>query len=344
MASRDVRKESAEVIHELRKRAVGMKLQGATHEAIAATLDVSVGASRLWWRIYREEGEAGLALGQRGRPPGTCRTLTPAQEKAVQRAIADKTPDQLKMDFALWTRPVIAQYIVERYGIKLPVRTLGHYLKRWGFTPQRPKKVAYEQQPAAVRAWIDQSYPEIARRAKAEQADILWGDETGLSNQDHAGRGFAPKGKTPVARGMAKRVTTSMISAIGNRGDARFMIYKGGLKSAIFIKFLGRLVKGAKRKIFLIVDNLRVHKAKAVLAWVAERTELIELFHLPSYSPELNPDEYLNNTVKSKMRNLKVASTQDELRAQLTKVMKSTQRKRGLIRNLFKHPNVAYAA
>jgi transposase len=321
-----------------------MKLQGSTHEEIAANLDVSVAASRLWWRIYRDGGEDGLALGQRGRPPGTCRTLTPAQEKAVQKAIADKTPDQLKMDFALWTRPVIAQYILERYGIKLPVRTLGNYLKRWGFTPQRPKKVAYEQQPGAVRAWIDHSYPEIARRAKAENAEILWGDETGVSNQDHAGRGFAPKGKTPVARGVAKRVTTSMISAIGNRGDARFMIYKGGLKSATFIKFLTRLIKRARRKIFLIVDNLRVHKAKAVLAWVAERAERIELFHLPSYSPELNPDEYLNNTVKSKMRNLKVASTQDELRAQLTKVMKSTQQKRELIRNLFKHPKVAYAA
>jgi transposase len=344
MASRDVRKESPEVIYELRKRAVGMKLQGSTHEEIAANLDVSVAASRLWWRIYRDGGEDGLALGQRGRPPGTCRTLTPAQEKAVQKAIADKTPDQLKMDFALWTRPVIAQYILERYGIKLPVRTLGNYLKRWGFTPQRPKKVAYEQQPGAVRAWIDHSYPEIARRAKAENAEILWGDETGVSNQDHAGRGFAPKGKTPVARGVAKRVTTSMISAIGNRGDARFMIYKGGLKSATFIKFLTRLIKRARRKIFLIVDNLRVHKAKAVLAWVAERAERIELFHLPSYSPELNPDEYLNNTVKSKMRNLKVASTQDELRAQLTKVMKSTQQKRELIRNLFKHPKVAYAA
>ena len=344
MASRDVRKESAEVIYELRKRAVGMKLQGSTHEKIAATLDVSIAASRLWWRIYREENEEGLALGKRGRPLGACRTLTPAQEKAIQKAIADKTPDQLKMGFALWTRPVISQYIAERYGIKLPVRTLGHYLKRWGFTPQRPKKVAYEQQPAAVRAWIDHSYPEIARRAKAEHADILWGDETGVSNQDHGGRGFAPKGKTPVARGIAKRITTSMISAIGNRGDARFMIYKGGLKSAIFIKFLSRLTKGTKRKIFLIVDNLRVHKAKAVHAWLEEHAELIELFYLPSYSPELNPDEYLNNTVKSKMRNLKVASTQDELRAQLTKVMKSTQRKRGLIRNLFKHPKVKYAA
>ena len=344
MATRDVRKESPEVIHELRVRAVEMKLNGLTHEAIAKALDVSIAASRLWWRFYREGGKDALKLGKRGRPQGARRTLSKSQEKVVQRAVSDKTPEQLKLPFALWTRPVIGQFIAERFGIRLPVRTLGHYLKRWGYTPQRPKKVAYEQQPVAVREWLQKSYPAIARRAKAENAEILWGDETGVSNQDHAGRGYAPIGKTPVVRGLAKRVTTSMISAIGNRGDARFMIFKGGLKSDTFIKFLGRLIKGAKRKIFLIVDNLRVHKAKVVGEWVAERSNRIELFFLPPYSPELNPDEYLNNTVKSRMRNQPPASTQSELKAQLGKVMKSAQRKPQLIQSLFKHPKVAYAA
>jgi|APFre7841882793_1041355.scaffolds.fasta_scaffold17995_1 transposase len=344
MATRDVRKESPEVIYELRVRAVEMKLQGLTHGTVATTLDVSVAASRRWWRMYCEEGKSGLVLGQRGRPIGVCRTLSPSQEKIVKKAITDKIPEQLKMPFALWTRPVISQFIAKRFGIKLPVRTLGHYLKRWDFTPQRPKKVAYEQQPAVVREWLDNSYPQIAKQAKAQKAEILWGDETGVSNQDHAGRGYAPRGQTPVVRGLAKRVTTSMISAIGNRGDARFMIFKGGLKSDTFIKFLGRLIKGAKRKIFLIVDNLRVHKAKVVAAWVAERCARIELFFLPPYSPELNPDEYLNNTMKSRMRNQPKASCQSELKSQLTKVMKSAQRKPALIQSLFRHPKVAYAA
>ena len=344
MASRDVRKEAPEVIYELRLRAVELKLQGLTHLVVAQTLDVSVAASRLWWAIYKEGGKDALKLGKRGRPPGECRTLTTSQERIVQRTVADKTPEQLKMPFALWTRPAIAQFISERFGIKLPVRTLGHYLKRWGYTPQRPKKVAYEQQPAAVREWIDKSYPAIAKRAKSENAEILWGDETGVSNQDHSGRGYAPVGKTPFVRGMAKRVTTSMISAIGNRGDARFMIFKGGLKADTFIKFLARLIKGAKRKIFLIVDNLRVHKAKVVTSWVAERSSEIQLFFLPPYSPELNPDEYLNNTVKSRMRNQPRASSQTELQSQLGRVMKSAQRKPELIQSLFRHPNVAYAA
>ena len=159
MATRDVRKETPEVIYELRVRAVELKLQGLTHETIANTLDISVAASRLWWRMYRENGKSGLALGRRGRPSGVCRKLTQSQEKIVIKTITDKTPEQLKLPFALWTRPVIRQFIQERFDIKLPVRTLGHYLKRWGFTPQRPKKVAYEQQPAAVREWIEEKYP-----------------------------------------------------------------------------------------------------------------------------------------------------------------------------------------
>lgn len=344
MATRDVRKETPEVIHELRVRAVEMKRQGLTHQTIATVLDVSIAASRLWWGMYQKGGKSALELGRRGRPLGVRRTLSASQEKIIIKTITDKVPEQLKMPFALWTRPVIRQFIHDRFGIRLPVRTLGHYLKRWGFTPQRPKKAAYEQQPAAVREWIEVEYPAIVERAKAEKAEIMWGDETGVSNQDHSGRGFAPKGKTPVVRGLARRVTTSMISAIGNRGDARFMIYNGGLKVDIFIKFLGRLIKGAVRKIYLIVDNLRVHKAKAVKEWLAEHTSRIELFYLPPYSPELNPDEYLNNTVKGRLRNKRPASSRSELHSQLVSVMRSAQKTPALIRSLFQHAAVAYAA
>ena len=344
MATRDVRKETPEVIYELRIRAVELKEQGYTHEAIATMLDVSVASSRLWWRLFREGGKDALQLGRRGRKIGACRTLTKSQEKTVVKIITDKTPEQLKMPFALWTRPVIRELIQNRFGIKLPVRTLGHYLERWGFTPQRPKKAAYEQQPAAVRKWLEVEYPAIQKRAKAENAEILWGDETGVSNQAHSGRGYAPKGKTPVVRGLARRVTTSMISAIGNRGDARFMIYKGGLKVDIFIKFLKQLIRGAKSKVFLIVDNLRVHKGKAVVEWLDQHSDEIELFYLPPYSPDLNPDEYLNNTVKARLRNQPAASNQTELHNQLSKVMRSAQKSPDLIRSLFNHSAVKYAA
>ena len=344
MATRDVRKESPEVIQELRRRAVELKKHGCTHLVIADTLDVSVAASRLWWRLYREGGDASLKLQRRGRPAGACRVLSKQQEKIVVKAITDKTPEQLKLPFALWTGPVIRRFIDERFGVQLPIRTLRLYLKRWGFTPQRPKKVAYERQPAQVREWMERTYPAIAKRAKAEKADILWADETGISNQDHAGRGYAPVGETPVVRGLARRITTSMISAISNRGDVRFMVYKGGLKTDTFIRFLGRLIKSAKRKIFLIVDNLRVHKAVKVVEWTKARARQIELFYMPPYSPELNPDEYLNNTVKAQLRNQPAASSHHELKTRLNSTMRSNQRRPTLIQSLFRHPSVAYAA
>lgn len=315
-----------------------------THQEVADTLHVSVAASRLWWRMFREGGAEGLELQRRGRPVGTRRILDKKQEAFVIKTITDKTPDQLKLPFALRTGPVIRRLIHERFGILLPIRTLRHYLKRWGFTPQRPKKMAWERQPEEVSKWMKRTYPAIAQRAKAEKADILWCDETGISNQDHSGRGYAPVGVTPVVRGMARRVTTSMISAIGNRGDARFMIYKGGLKTDTFILFLSRLIKSAKNKVFLIVDNLRVHRARKVRDWVNPRASQIELFFIPPYSPDINPDEYLNNTVKPQMRNQPAASSHEELKARLGATMKADQRNPELIKSLFRHPSVAYAA
>jgi len=344
MKRRDARKLPTEAQQELRRVAVEMKRNGKTYIEIAETLDVSITALQNWMRLYREGGLENLTPLRRGRPAGSNRKLTPREEKAIQKVIIDKTPEQLKMPFALWSRPAIREMIEKRHGVLLPVRTLGKYLKRWGFTPQRPKRRAYEQQPEAVQEWLDTTYPAIEKRAKRENAEILWGDETGFSNQSAVGRGYAPKGVTPVARGVANRATTSMISAMSNKGVLRFMVYQGSLKTETFLTFLKRLLKGAKKKIFLVVDNLRVHKAVRVKSWVSENAEKIELFYLPPYSPELNPDEYLNNTVKSQLRNAPAATTSEAMQERVRSRMKSNQRRASLIRSLFQHPNVKYAA
>lgn len=345
MKNRDARKLPQEAIQELRHRAVKMKLDGLTYTQVSQHLQVSVSAIRNWMGLYHEGGRGNLKMLRRGRPVGSNRTLSKQQERTIMKLITDKTPEQLKLPFALWSRPVIRLMIEERYGILLPVRTLGEYLKRWGFTPQRPKRRAYEQQPREVQKWLDRTYPGIEKRAKHEKAEILWGDETGFSNQSNVGRGFAPKGNTPTARGLAKRITVSMISAVSNKGALRFMVYKGGLKTNTFIKFMKRLLKGSKRKkIFLVLDNLRVHKAVKVQEWVRKHADEIELFFLPSYSPELNPDEYLNNTIKSQLRNKSPAATRIELEKNLRNRMKSNQRRPLLVQSLFQKDSVKYAA
>ncbi len=162
----------------------------------------------------------------------------------------------------------MSQLIEQRFGIKLPVRTMGLYLARWGFTPQKPMKKAYEQSPSAVKKWLDEDYPVIAARAKAEGAEIHWGDESGLRSDDVRGRGSAPKGKTPVIRVNNKRHGLSVISTVTNKGQMRWRIFDGALNASILIEFLRRLIKGATKKLFLILDNLRVHHAKPVKAWL----------------------------------------------------------------------------
>jgi transposase len=257
--------------------------------------------------------------------------------------LVDKAPNQLKLPFALWTRKAVQEAIMQHHGVKLPIRTVGEYLSRWGFTPQKPVKRAYEQQPEQVRKWLDEEYPHIARRAGKEKAEILWGDETGISSQDNRGRGYAPKGQTPVVYGPGKRFSTSMTSAISNKGLLRFMVYEGALQTETFLDFLKRLIKDNDRKVFLIVDNLRVHHAAKVREWVEAHREGIEIFFLPPYSPEHNPDEYLNHDVKTHVRQNPTPRSGTELKNGLRSYMRRLQRKTDKIARFFEHDSVRYA-
>ena len=118
----------------------------------------------------------------------------------------------------------------------------GDYLRGWGFTAQRPMRRATERRDATVREWLENTYPDIARRAKAQGCEIQWADETGLSNQANYGRSFAPRGQTPILRRPARRFSQSMISSLTNQGKLRFMIYEGALNTTIFLDFLRRLM------------------------------------------------------------------------------------------------------
>jgi hypothetical protein len=200
--------------------------------------------------------------------------------------------------------------IAHRTGIRLSLSAISLYLAAWGFTAQKPIRRATERDEAAIRTWLDHDYPAIVKRAKKEKAEIHWADETGISNQ----------------------------------GKLRFMVYDGALNTAIFLKFLRRLVKDADRKLFVIVDNLRVHKAKVVTAWVAENTDRIELFYLPPYAPERNPDEYLNNDVKQALGRRSTPMGKVAMKAGLRSHMQGLQRRPTKVRSFFQAPDVRYAA
>jgi transposase len=298
MNKRDARKLSMDAQREVRRQSIRLILSGMTHQQAAMAMGVSRPNVTRWWGLYGKGGWRALRGRRRGRRQGQNRRLSPEQEQATRRWIRDTTPDQLKLPFALWTRRAVADLIEIRVGITLPVRTMGEYLKRWGFTPQKPLKRAYEQNPRAIRRWLREEYPAIAARARKEKAHIYWGDETGLSSEDHRGRGFSPKGQTPIVNVSATRFSISMISAITNKGSLRFMVYKGALRVPTFIEFLRRLKLDQPQKIFLIIDNLRVHHARRVRDWIARQTDQIELFYCPAIAPNTTPTNMCTRTPK----------------------------------------------
>lgn len=332
------------VLNERRKLAVRLRLKGTTLVEIAQTVGLSRTTVMGAIKAYEEGGWSAVPVGRRGRSVGDGRRLTQAQETEIRKVIRERTPDQLKLEFALWSRLAVGELVRQKYGITLPIRTIGHYLKRWGFTPQKPIRKAYEQRPEAVEAWLKEEYPAIAERAKTEGAEIHWGDETGLRADDLRGRGYAPKGKTPVARVPSRRESFSLVSTVTNKGKVRWMVYGGALNGTILIRFLRRLLKDAGRKIFLILDNLRVHHSKVVQAWLAEHRDAIEVFFLPPYSPELNPDECLNADLKRAVTSRVPSRAKGHLRkvtlSHMHRLSKSPER----VRKYFQHDPVKYAA
>lgn len=345
MGHEDARKLSPAAQHERRRQVVRAYRRGRNRSQIAEEVGLSYTAVTNTLKRYLESGMQGLASGKRGRPVCFGRSLTTEQEDHVQRLIQEKRPEQLKMDFALWTRAAVMLLIERECGVKMGVRGVGKYLKRWGFTPQKPIRRAYEQNPVAIQAWLNETYPAIAERAKDEGAEIHWGDETALVNTDVRGRGFSLKGQTPIARVVGgTRQKLSMISTVTNQGKTCWEIIDGNFNHERLIEFFKALITQAGRKVFLVLDNLGVHHCKPVKLWLAEHGEQIEVFYLPSYSPELNPDERLNASLKHDIATKVPMRTKAKLQSAAALHMEKLTNTPERVKAFFRDPRVAYAA
>jgi len=324
--------------------AVALVKAGHTRIAAAAIAGVNRRFVGEWVKAEKVLGPSALAGKTRGRRPGEQKALTAGEEAKIRKFVADKCPDQLKLPFALWTREAVAVLIERKTTKRLSLKVVGRLLASWGMTPQRPMRRATERNEAMVQQWLREDYPAIAARAKTERAEIQWADETGVSNQANYGRSYAPIGQTPIIPRPATRFSQSMISSVTNRGEVRFMIYEGALNVEIFLKFLKRLIKGRTRKLFLVLDNLRVHRAKIVTAWATEHADVIELFYLPPYAPDTNPDELLNNDLKQAIAKRRTPRTKAALRDEVTSHMRDLQRRPAKVRAFFRATSVRYAA
>lgn len=302
MESRDARKLSPEAQYEVRRLAVKKSMNGMTNRLIARELEVDETTVGQWLKRYREGGMSALKPNKRGPKPGGRLKLSSGEQRSIRSKITDKTPEQYKMPFALWSREAVADLIKAETGKELDRRLVGTYLRRWGFTAQRPAKQAYQRNDKKVTEWLEKDYPEIERQASKQGAVIHWADEAGVKSHDHRGLGYAPKGKTPIRKHNPSYEKINMISSVTNLGQLSWMCYEERFTYRVFHRFLKKLIEDQKgRKVIVIVDNLRVHHAKAIKRWVRMHSSHIQLEYLPSYCPDLNPDEYLNCDVKTEL-------------------------------------------
>jgi transposase len=342
--SRDARRLPQAAQEELRRRAVALVGEGHSQTEVAGLLDVSRQSVSEWVRAYRLGGERALAAARRGRRPGEKTALAPWQQAQIAKAIREKNPDQLRLPGFLWTRALVCELIERRFGIRVGEKTAGRYLRAWGFSPQKPARRALEQNPELVARWLDERYPQLETRAYRERALILWLDEMGLRSDHSAGRSWSPVGQTPLVQGTGQRFGANVISAISNKGQLQFRVFKQRFTAPLLIDFLARLVRQADgQKIILILDGHPVHRAKKVREWVAAHAGQIELQFLPGYSPELNPTELLNQDVKTNALGRRRPHSQEELIGDTRSYLRCTQRRPQLVARYFEGEHVRYA-
>ena len=340
----DARELSDEVLEALRLRALRGCQLGLTEAQVAQILGVARETVCRWWTAYADQGVQALPQRRTGRPLGSGRVLTDSQAERIQHLLRTHQPEELGIASPLWTRRAVADLIKREFDLVLAVRTVGRYLERWGFTAKRPRRHSRDQDPDEVNEWLEKTYPAIAKRAEREGATIYWGDETGVAADHLPAVGYAPRGEPATIDVPDRHIRVSQISAVGNTGEIRFMTYTRTMTAALFLAFLERLSRSTTGKIFLIVDRLRAHMTPAVQEWVMSRRDRIEVFYLPRYAPEVNPDEYLNNDLKGQVNKAGLPRDAEEVRSRIQQFMCRLLHLPEHVMQYFRHPSVQYAA
>jgi transposase len=340
MKKQDARTLDHKTLEAIRIRAVQQVQSGESPEVVIKALGFSRACIYNWLAAYRAGGwEALRAKRLYGRP----HKLKGWQIRWIYQTVTLKNPMQLRFPYALWTRAMIRTLIWRKYRVRMSLASVGRLLAQLGLSCQRPLSKAFEQNPALAKQWVSREYPRIRAWAKREGAEILFGDESGVRSDFHAGTTWAPRGKTPVVRQTGQRFSLNMISAITARGQLRFMVTGKRIGAKVFVEFLRRLVHGWKRPIFLIMDSHPTHKAKLVKAFEKRTKGRLRLFYLPPYSPELNPDEYVWNDVKSNGVRRSMITNVKDLRSAVESRLRYLQKNPEHVRTFFQSDTTRYA-
>jgi len=340
----DARQLSDEALQVLRLRALrGIEL-GYSEVQLADLLGVCHETISRWWTAYVADGLRSLPGNRTGRPLGSGRFLSEQQAKHIQEQIDHHSPQQVGIPHALWTRRAVRDLIRQEFGIDLAERTVGQYLRRWGYTSKKPQRHARKQDPDEIDKWLEETYPAIEAQAAREDAEILWADEVGVEADHHPGCGYARQGERATMDVPAPHIRVNQLTALRNEGTVRFMTYKGTRNAVTFLLFLTKLVEGASRKILLIADRLQAHQTPEVRAWLEAHKDRIEVFYLPSHAPERNPVEYLNDDLKGAVNEAGLPESRGAWYAHLMTFMDHLLSVPKHVVSYFLNPWVQYAA
>lgn len=326
--------------NEERMNAIRLLQQGYTRAKVANILDVAESSVYEWQSKFRQGGLAALSTKIAS---GRKMLLTDKQLLQLYKWLCGN-PRQVQFDFGLWTRKIVRDLIRREFGIDYTPQNVGKILKMLGFSPQRPVWQALERDPEKRRQWMEETFPAIKKRADQEGAKIYFADEAYSRTDHHAGTTWAPVGQTPVAEHIGAREGVGMISAISMRGEMHWMVYAESMNSALFTDYLGYLIEDVPGKIFLIVDRARYHTSQETTLWLMDHKDRIELFFLPSYSPDLNPDEWVWKNVKHDRIGKKGVTSKQDLKSKAVGALRRLQKRPGLVRAFFADPHLRYIA
>ena len=293
-----------------------------------------------WLHKFEEEGWEALAEKIAAGPEPK---LTEQQRQRVKRWIVGKDPRQYGFEFGLWTRQIVADLILKQMGVSLCVTAVGKLLAHLEFTPQKPLRRAYERDPLAVEGWLKDVYPSLRRKARKNGAVIFFLDEAGFDSEPRLGRTYGLKGQTPVVATTGQRQKVNVISAVTAAGGFWCQIYTERLNAQLFVRFLREFMRGRSGPVYLVVDGHPAHKANAVKAYLQQLAGRLELYFLPPYAPDLNPDEFVWAYMKTNGVSKKPLQQNESLTKRVESDLAKIKGSRKLVKSFFDAPSVAYA-
>ena len=339
----NVQKMARSAREEMRKKAFDLWKTGTTPYKIAQTLKVHERTVGRWIARFMKVGRKAISEHRRGPEPALNRKLDANGLRKLDGIIRDKTPDQLKFPFALWSSRAVKEAVKHKFGVEISRRTARRYMRRLGYTYQCPERRAREQDAEAVRKWKEQTYPQIRAEASRRGAKVMWGDESAILASQVKARGYSPRGTSPVLKAPANRgVRCNFISAVGNKGELYFEFFRGPMNADLFKDFIKRLVRELGTTVFLIVDNLKVHHATCLQRWLEKVRKRVRLFYLPSYSPEMNPDEYVNRDTKAHVAEMAIPNDVKGMEREVGGHLSERKANPEAVRKLLRKKEVAY--